>query len=88
MTSQKNRRLSRFLRALFGAVTAATLAGSAFFLLLFLLVPLDPDQVARIDASPALYDSQGRLFHLRLSPNSEWQIPVPLAEMGKVYLWL
>ena len=85
MTSQKNRRLSRFLRALFGAVTAATLAGSAFFLLLFLLVPLDPDQVARIDASPALYDSQGRLFHLRLSPNSEWQIPVPLAEMGK---WL
>ena len=61
------------------------IAGGAAFALLCFVVPLDPKEVNRIEASSALYDSRGRLFHMRLSSNSEWQIPIPLAEMGK---WL
>ena len=52
---------------------------------LWLTVDLNPQQVITISGSPALYDSEGRLFHVRLSPDSEWQIPIPLDEMGK---WL
>ncbi|MBQ9565440.1 MAG: penicillin-binding protein 1C, partial [Synergistaceae bacterium] len=47
--------------------------------------PLDLRRVRDIDGSTALYDNEGRLFHLRLSPASEWQIPIPLSEMGR---WL
>ena len=57
----------------------------AAFALLYLLIPLDPKQVTHIEPYPALYNTQRRLFHLRLSSNSEWQIPIPLSEMGK---WL
>lgn len=64
---------------------ACLFAGGTLFALLYLLIPLDAALVSRIDPSPALYDSKGRLFHLRLSPNSEWQLPIPLAEMGR---WL
>ena len=46
---------------------------------------INPERVTVIFGSPAMYDSEGRLFHVRLSPASEWQIPIPLAEMGK---WL
>ncbi|MCL2009900.1 MAG: penicillin-binding protein 1C, partial [Synergistaceae bacterium] len=35
--------------------------------------------------SPALYDAKGRLFHVRLSADSEWSLPVTLSEMGR---WL
>lgn len=73
------------LRAFLFFLLAALLSGIAAFVLLYLLIPLDPEQVTRIEASPALYDARGRLFHLRLSSNSEWQIPIPLSEMGK---WL
>ena len=73
------------LRAFLFFLLAALLSGIAAFALLYLLIPLDPKQVTHIEPSPALYDAQGRLFHLRLSSNSEWQIPIPLSEMGK---WL
>ncbi|MBQ6971646.1 MAG: penicillin-binding protein 1C [Synergistaceae bacterium] len=46
---------------------------------------ISPEQVTEIHGSPAFYDNGGRLFHVRLSPSSEWQIPVPLGEMGQ---WL
>ncbi|MDR2528937.1 MAG: penicillin-binding protein 1C [Synergistaceae bacterium] len=35
--------------------------------------------------SPALYDAGGKLFHVRLSMEEEWYLPIPLSEMGK---WL
>lgn len=46
---------------------------------------INPERVTVIFGSPAMYDSEGRLFHVRLSPASEWQIPIPLDDMGK---WL
>ena len=52
---------------------------------LWLNIDINPDRVTTIFGSPALYDSEGRLFHVRLSPDSEWQIPIPLEEMGR---WL
>ena len=36
-------------------------------------------------SSPSIYDRNGTLFHARLSPYSEWSIPIPLDQMGK---WL
>ena len=55
------------------------------FAWLWLNINVNPDRVVTIFGSPALYDSNGKLFHVRLSPNSEWQIPIPLSQMGK---WL
>ncbi|MBQ7220169.1 MAG: penicillin-binding protein 1C [Synergistaceae bacterium] len=52
---------------------------------LWLAIDLSPEKVTTIYGSPALYDINGSLFHVRLSPDSEWQIPIPLDEMGK---WL
>ena len=60
------------LRACLFFLLAAVLSGIAAFALLYLLIPLDQEQVTRIETSPALYDARGRLFHLRLSSNSEW----------------
>ena len=51
----------------------------------FATVTVSPERVTTIDGSPALYDTEGRLYHVRLSPASEWHIPVPLSDMGK---WL
>ena len=59
------------------------LAGIAAFACLYAAVPLELDLITRIDASPALYDAEGRLFHLKLSPDSEWQIPIKLSDMGR-----
>ena len=70
--------MKKFLLSLF-ALALMIFAG------LWLTVDLNPQQVITISGSPALYDSEGRLFHVRLSPDSEWQIPIPLEEMGK---WL
>jgi penicillin-binding protein 1C len=36
-------------------------------------------------SSPSIYDRNGSLFYTRLSPESEWSIPIPLDQMGK---WL
>ena len=36
-------------------------------------------------SSPSVYDRNGSLFYARLSPESEWSIPIPLDQMGK---WL
>ena len=55
------------------------------FASLWLSIDISPERVTAIYGSPALYDINGRLFHVRLSPDSEWQIPIPLSEMGK---WL
>ena len=52
---------------------------------LWMNIDINPEKVTTISGSPALYDSEGRLFHVRLSPDSEWQIPIPLDEMGR---WL
>jgi penicillin-binding protein 1C len=71
----KGTRFLLFSAALFLPVTAAA----------FIFVPLPLDAVTDGDVSPALYDSQGRLFHMRLSLDSEWSSPVSLSEMGK---WL
>ena len=59
--------------------------GVIIFAGLWLNIDLNPQRVITISGSPVLYDSEGRLFHVRLSPDSEWQIPIPLSEMGK---WL
>ena len=61
------------------------LLAAAIFSGLWLTVDLNPEKVTAIYGSPALYDINGTLFHVRLSPDSEWQIPVPLSEMGR---WL
>ena len=52
---------------------------------LWFSIDINPERVINIFASPAFYDSSGKLFHVKLSPTSEWQIPIPLDEMGK---WL
>ena len=70
--------MKKFLLSLF-AITLIAFSG------LWLMIDLNPERVTAIFGSTALYDSEGRLFHVRLSPDSEWQIPIPLNEMGK---WL
>ena len=52
---------------------------------LWFTIDINPERVVKIIASPAFYDKSGKLFHVKLSPASEWQIPIPLDEMGK---WL
>jgi penicillin-binding protein 1C len=63
-------------------LTVAALVGGC---LLYVFTPLPVEQVTEWPVSPALRDREGRFFHLRLSGDSEWSIPVPLSEMGK---WL
>lgn len=55
------------------------------FAALWFYIDINPEMVTTIYGSPALYDINGKLFHVRLSPDSEWQIPIPLNDMGK---WL
>ena len=57
----------------------------AIFSWLWLTIDVSSEKVVAVFGSPALYDANGTLFHVRLSPDSEWQIPIPLDEMGK---WL
>lgn len=52
---------------------------------LWFSVDVDSELVTTIHGSKSFYDIEGRLFHVKLSPASEWQIPIPLDEMGK---WL
>lgn len=77
--------LRKILRAAAWTAAAVFVAAAAGFAWLWATLPLDMEQITRIDGSPALYDAEGRLFHLRLSRDSEWQIPIPLSEMGR---WL
>ncbi|MBR2208439.1 MAG: penicillin-binding protein 1C, partial [Synergistaceae bacterium] len=55
------------------------------FLILFFSIDVNPERVKNIFGSTAFYDTNDKLFHVRLSPASEWQIPIKLEEMGK---WL
>ena len=55
------------------------------FAWLWVNIDVNPERVVTIFGSPALYDVNGKLFHVRLSPASEWQIPIPIDQMGK---WL
>lgn len=55
------------------------------FILLWVNIDVNPERVTTIFASPAFHDVNDKLFHVRLSPASEWQITIPLNEMGK---WL
>lgn len=52
------------------------------FLVLWWIIPLPLAQVLSIPSSPALYDTNGTLYHTRLSGESEWSLPIPLNEMG------
>ena len=52
---------------------------------LFFSMDISPDRVKTIFGSTVFYDVNGKLFHVRLSPASEWQIPIKLEDMGK---WL
>ncbi|MBQ7197455.1 MAG: penicillin-binding protein 1C [Synergistaceae bacterium] len=54
-------------------------------LILFSSIEINPERVKTIFGSTAFYDANGKLFHVRLSPASEWQIPIKLEEMGQ---WL
>ena len=67
--------MRKFLLSLFAL-------GVIIFAGLWLNIDINPEKVTTISGSPALYDSEGRLFHVRLSPDSEWQIPIPLEDMG------
>lgn len=58
------------------------LTGAAVFAALWQSIPLDLQRLDSPSASPALFDCEGKLFHLRLSSESEWRLPIPLAEMG------
>ena len=53
--------------------------------LLWHSVRVNPETVRTVKGSASFYDRNGILFHVRLSPKSEWQIPIPLNDMGK---WL
>jgi penicillin-binding protein 1C len=66
-------------------LTAALLLGGAAAFSVISVISLPLDAITDWDASPALYDSKGQLFHMRLSLDSEWSSPIPLSEMGK---WL
>ncbi|MDR3230698.1 MAG: penicillin-binding protein 1C [Synergistaceae bacterium] len=63
------------------SIAAAAIAGG----ILFARTPLPVEQIREQPASPALFDNRGNLFHLRLSADSEWSLPVPLSVMGR---WL
>ena len=75
----------RAIRVVSVCLATIALMGGIVFAWLWATVPLELDRVVRIEGSPALYDSEGRLFHVRLSPDSEWQLPIPLSDMGR---WL
>ncbi|MDR1378313.1 MAG: penicillin-binding protein 1C [Synergistaceae bacterium] len=65
------------------------LSVAAFFAVISLVVStqisLSLEEMENWNDSPALYDTEGRLFHVRLSRSSEWSLPIPLTDMGK---WL
>ena len=63
-------------------ITALTVI---IFIALWYSVDISPQRITSINGSASFYDVDGRLFHVRLSPSSEWQIPIRLSEMGK---WL
>ncbi len=58
---------------------------TAILLTLICAVNIDTNRITEIYGSKSFYDVNGKLYHVRLSPKSEWQIPVKLSEMGK---WL
>ncbi len=58
---------------------------AGIFFYIYNLYDVDPDEILKIDGSRALYDRENNLFHVKLSKNSEWQIPIKLNQMGK---WL
>ncbi len=75
----------KILKGIVWLLLSGLLLGGTGFAVLWFSLPLDVERVTHIEGSPALYDAEGQLFHLRLSPDSEWQVPIPLKDMGK---WL
>ncbi|MDY6414475.1 MAG: hypothetical protein SPL10_04875, partial [Synergistales bacterium] len=53
------------------------------FSAVFFSIEINSERVKTIFGSTAFYDINGNLFHVRLSPSSEWQIPIKLNDMGK-----
>ncbi|MDR2137820.1 MAG: penicillin-binding protein 1C [Synergistaceae bacterium] len=78
---ENRRKKNVFVTVTFSAM--ALLA--AVSLVVFTQIPLSLEELEKWEDSPALYDAEGRLFHVRLSRISEWSLPIPLADMGK---WL
>ena len=73
-----------FYPALVAVIAVMIIAPGSLFVLSAVL-PQPLSAVRSWPVSPALYDTRGRLFHVRLSSDSEWSLPIPLSEMGR---WL
>ena len=69
---------------IFTAIVSALFFAAVWF---WRSVPLPLNEVTDLSsiASPSIYDRNGTLYHARLSPESEWSVPIPLEQMGK---WL
>ena len=67
------------------AVISVTIIAPVFLFALSAVLPEPLSAVRNLPVSPALYDVRGRLFHVRLSSDEEWSLPIPLSEMGR---WL
>lgn len=55
------------------------------FTAFWLSVKVNPAEIIHVNGSQSYYDAKGMLYHVKLSPNGEWQIYIPLREMGQ---WL
>jgi penicillin-binding protein 1C len=68
----------------FAAIVAVLFVAGAWFWQSVELPLREVTELSRI-SSPSVYDRNGTLFHVKLSAESEWSIPIPLDQMGK---WL
>lgn len=66
-------------------LAAVTVAGLLFLAVVFVITPSPMPDALNWPVSPALLDKNGELFHVRLSRNEEFCLPVALEDMGK---WL
>ena len=86
MTNGKMKKVIKIIKilVLMAAISALIIAPASLFILSVLL-PSPVSAVREWPISTSLYDTRGQLFHVRLSSDSEWSIPIPLSEMGR---WL
>ena len=79
----KNRMKKTYILVFMAIVTVFFFTGAWFWQ----NTPLLLNEVTDLShiSSPSVYDRNGTLFNVKLSPESEWSIPIPLEQMGK---WL